>query len=1274
MNKQRKRGVAITSEGQVLIEQKRREKGYTPEKLAKVAEIGIDTLRALQSGENKDKKTIEAVSNALGIQPIDIVDPNEWYPQSKNKVKDESNIYSVKICHQMLKKQQEQQNNRRKASSMGYEVDVHVPLGLVERKQQQRRNENVEKEDIYKLESEVITKTYQHDEFLQEIINKSEHRKSKHIAIVGEPGAGKTTLLNAIATYIKDKTQDLPIFISLGSLQGMTLTDYVIKKWLPDAARLVNVNAVINAEVEEEFKSEFYQGKFWLLLDGVDEMGESSPIQALHKIAQELTNWLGQAKVILTCRLNVWDATTNNNILPGFTTFKTQEFTPEDVEKFIRDWFAKANKINHGEKLILQLQQEGKKRIRELVTNPLRLSLLCQIFDQDENGELPETKAQFYQLFTRYFYEWKPELFPDLITSYELREKLHQGLGNLALAGINSDVRFRLKRSFAVKAMGDERLFNLACEVGWLNQVDRDAVSDEDVYAFFHPNFQEYFAALVIDDWRYFLNHVSDNPDEGIYRVFEAKWKEVILLWFGNKYGGKAYQDQKEEFIKALFDFQDNCDNFYWYQSIILASHIITEYKECSLAEAIVWLISSWAIGDFNEQEQKWQDFPLYIQNFARKALLKTNSNLAVEFLEIFIEYKIGETGKINLRDLECLGLIQPGHYYAINKLIYLLKNSKNWSIRQEAARILGDIAFGNLEAKNALLEVIHTNTGDLLASIPDFKVDSEPDSIAKLRQGLERSKILNNKSELDFRASESLYKIDPGNPQAIKTLINMSCWYISAKCTYENAIFLLKSIGLRQPEAIVELRNELNSNNEAVRGAAAEIFAKVEPNNQEVIDILIELLCNGSPVIGVVEDLLTGNKTSEILEDYRHYAEYALISVGVDNLIIINKLIDLLYSVKKGENIVKITNILAQIGTGNPEVISALTNALKNNPDEKFSREIAENLGIADPGNKEAIDTLLNLVNNSENATDCITVMWSLEKIGVGNDKAIESVANLLLNFQDIKIWERAFSTLEKIAVNTRNKIAVNVLTKLLDNYKDESIMYTVADLLLIIDPGNERATEVLSKWFPPNMQLGFSKKLWEILNLDKIPNKIFDSTKYRKESQEYIWHCAQNMTYPEFYHAWHGNTPTIQTLENQLKNTHSLLTQLQPTNKTYPLPLNLQTLQNETEIIDISQEICNQIYLTAFTEPEEIPTVNNAPQLKSKIPQIKKHLKTENLALIINNCEPNETIINFLNKLTDVLHIAFITEQPLNPPLRGFPQQQNLLNTIQNWICEIE
>ncbi|MEH2388753.1 MAG: hypothetical protein V7K14_23890 [Nostoc sp.] len=184
----------------------------------------------------------------------------------------------------------------------------------------------------------------------------------------------------------------------------------------------------------------------------------------------------------------------------------------------------------------------------------MRLSLLCQIFYQNEEGELPGTKAEFYEIFTRYFYEWKPELVPDVINSYQLKKELHEALGKLALAGINSDLKFRLKRSLAVEEMG-EKLFKLAYDLGWLNQVDRDAVNDEDVYAFFHPNFQEYFAALIIDDWHYFLNHVPNNPEEGIYRIFEPQWKEVMLLWIGRK---NVEKEQKESFLSTLIDLSDN--------------------------------------------------------------------------------------------------------------------------------------------------------------------------------------------------------------------------------------------------------------------------------------------------------------------------------------------------------------------------------------------------------------------------------------------------------------------------------------------------------------------------------------------------------------------------------------------------------------------------------------------------------------------------------------------------------------------------------------------
>jgi DNA-binding Xre family transcriptional regulator len=295
--KQRNRGIAIKPEGLALIENKMSNLEYDNNKLSEVTEISIDTINALFQGEKKDKKTIQAIAKALDLNPTDIVDADEWYRQSKNTAHNHTdNDFWLKVCHTKLDNQQE--HIRKNASAMRFELDFPpVPLGLVERKdkekQQPRGDDNQEKKP----------KIYEHNDFLEQVINKNPAGKNKHISIVGEPGAGKTTLLTAIASYIKNENKELPIVISLGSLQGMTLEEYILKKWLPDTMRFTPTS-----EIEEQLKTRFYKGGVWLLLDGVDEMGESSPIAALNKISQALTDWLGKARVVLTCRLNVWDA------------------------------------------------------------------------------------------------------------------------------------------------------------------------------------------------------------------------------------------------------------------------------------------------------------------------------------------------------------------------------------------------------------------------------------------------------------------------------------------------------------------------------------------------------------------------------------------------------------------------------------------------------------------------------------------------------------------------------------------------------------------------------------------------------------------------------------------------------------------------------------------------------------------------------------------------------------------------------------------------------
>ncbi|WP_420809922.1 hypothetical protein [Gloeothece citriformis] len=144
------------------------------------------------------------------------------------------------------------------------------------------------------------------------------------------------------------------------------------------------------------------------------------------------------------------------------------------------------------------------------------------------------------------------------------------------------------------------------------------------------------------------------------------------------------------------------------------------------------------------------------------------------------------------------------------------------------------------------------------------------------------------------------------------------------------------------------------------------------------------------------------------------------------------------------------------------------------------------------------------------------------------------------------------------------------------------------------------------------------------------------------------------------------------MQTLENQITD---IATQLQPTANTYPILINLQPLQKETDPSAIAQEFCNQIYQTLFPNSLEIPEINNAAQLKRLFPQLKQHLKTQNIALILDKNDPYPQLETFCRQLSNGVAIAWLTEQPLEPPLRGFlPTQFNLVNVVQNWIQEIE
>src|ERR687885_1217245 len=569
-----------------------------------------------------------------------------------------------KICREMLETQK--QNLRRKVTQMGFELNVFVPLGLVDRKHQSRRSIDFslppeQGSGFFQLSEEEIIKTYEHDEFLEQVIKQGQSKKSqgKRIAIIGEPGAGKTTLLEAIA--FSPKTPGFPIWISLGSLGDKSLEEYLCQKWLKDALKTSDVTQQQKA-LEELFKS----GEVLLLLDGVDEMPAPSPVEALAKIREELTGWVADARVVLTCRVNVWDA--NVNALQGFDTYRTLEFSygdgnkPDQVREFICQWFSKAEKPELGEKLREKLDEDRHQRIRDLVKNPLRLSLLCQSW-YFRQGDLPKTKAALYEQFTRAFYDWKEEQFPTTVTQ---RKELNAALGLLAREAIDKEKsRFGMRESFAIDVIGED-LFNLACKLHWLNFVYKNVDIDEKVYAFFHPTFQEYFAACSISDCEYLLpckhNNSNPKPVSDRYRIFEPQWKEVFLLWLGRK----NLEEEKEALIERLGTFEDGCGRIYQYRGYFLAAAGLTEFEECSFAYRIIdWLVAR-GFGYFNAEQHTWDYYRDLMAGAARTALLETDRSLAVTALIDLIRNPTNNVKYIILMAAWGLGQIGMGSSEAI--------------------------------------------------------------------------------------------------------------------------------------------------------------------------------------------------------------------------------------------------------------------------------------------------------------------------------------------------------------------------------------------------------------------------------------------------------------------------------------------------------------------------------------------------------------------------------------------------------------------------------
>ncbi|ERT05638.1 HEAT repeats family protein [Lyngbya aestuarii BL J] len=1171
------RSIAATPEGIQKLKDARKEKGLTNQTISdetykKYGNAGISEASVnnfITKKKPVQPESVIKIIEVLGLKPEDIVALEEWQIVT-GEVKRHKNSKNKPINWHEICQKQATQRQKITTNSLTFKDGInhsreqlYVPLGLVERKKRERRTDELFPEkgsQMYAPETYEVTQTYAQKRFFEEVIQQGKSNcQGKRLAVIGEPGAGKTTLLQELEQWVLDRTDLIPVWVSLASLGEKTLEDYLLNNWLKEVLELIQVTP----EDMEALKQLFEEKKVWLLLDGADEMSGRSQ-NVLKDIASQINGWLASAKVILTCRLNVWDG--EKNALDAFDTYRTLEFSyPEQVHLFIENWFdppqppflrgENGENGENGESLAVelkrQLEEPNQSRIRDLIKNPLRLALLCRTW-QRRRGNLPETQAELYGRFVEDLYIWKRDEFP---TTSQQRKRLNQGLGELALRAIEGEKsRFRLTHGFVCQVLGepDTELHHLALELGWLNRVGVAAENpDEPVYAFYHPTFEEYFAALTVENWDYFLpkDHVNFPVEGKKYRIFESQWKQVILLWLGREDVG---DDRKEEFIQKLVEFEDGCGEwnfekvdrgFYEYQAYFLAAAAINEFKACSLASEIVRQVVKWGFGYFNIEKQEWQTFLNPIEEGARETIPETIRQMAISELINILEHCPDENTRREMA--ECLWKIDPGNPEAIAALVKVIANTEDEWTRNEAVESLEKIGQGNLKAIAGLVNVIATTESDFTRR----------------------------------QAIESLGEIDPGNPEAIAGLVNVIDT-TEDEWTRRRAIESLGKIGQGNPEAIAGLVN----------------------------------------VIDTTEDEWTRRRAIESL---------------------------------------------GKIGQGNPEAIAALVNVIATTEDEWTRRRAIESLGEIDPGNPEAIAGLVNVIATTEDEWTRRRAIESLGKIGQGNPEAIAALVNVIATTEDE--WTRGQATGSLWEIGQGNPVAIAGLVKVIATTKNESIRRWLA----VVSLGKILATS--------QQYAGVVSALKDCLS-DEIYQNNFDRF---YETYKVIWNCAENLPYPQFYQAWHhpvqmthpeveDNTPvgenaTVKSLENLVTD---LCIQLQ----NRPIYcLDAEILETETDTGEIAQTLCELIWKQALPN-QQYPEVSNAAQLRRHLNQLQLKLNQPQ-ALLLTNCEhPTPELTAFCHKLTNTIAIAFLTDEPLKTPLKGFPPNQpNLLSAIITWLEEI-
>ena len=478
-----------------------------------------------------------------------------------------------------------------------------------------------------------------------------------------------------------------------------------------------------------------------------------------------------------------------------------------------------------------------------------------------------------------------------------------------------------------------------------------------------------------------------------------------------------------------------------------------------------------------------WQLFPQPLVEAARNTLQLTDKKRVIKAFECLLR---NTPSRITLQSAAVkLGELDAGNKMAIAALILLLDVAKDNYRLSSICKSIGKIGSGNQAAINTVVKLMETTEDKHLCreAIKALGKIGCGNQIAIL--GLEEFLRINRGDRICLDAAEALLLIDSGNVVAKDGLV-----YILENTASKASDFYLL-------------------------GETAALLLQVKPDiQQEVISILknqIETGWNVYLFYGIDSNLDDLNFVSEAVIT----TQIDLIENTLEKYICVNS-INILKKIASHKNLSFSMQEL---------IINSLEIFLQKNRWDDICLDAAEALWKINPENQIAILTLVEILEINRRCTIKLEASSILLQTSEHYEQAIQSLGEIA-SFYECEFYIPRFC----VTALTSNKIAMSSLagSKLLEKFIEKHISFFKIDEKYI--EGD------ISFYYDDSSLVNEAAFLKEILHREHFPQiiaalkeylgeKIYKSSSYRYDAvYELMWHCAENMSYQDFYQAWNS------------------------------------------------------------------------------------------------------------------------------------------------------